>query len=815
VQLEINLETNMVNLSRPKQLAAIPRVGAAAPSAQVTLVLFLVLVVFASLPAVAQNPVPLINQPLTPDSIAPGGTGLNLTVTGTGFVSGSVVNWNGSPRTTTFVSNEKLTAAITSADISKNTTATVTVTNPAPGGGTSNGVFFSSVASFTTISLVRSDISVGNTPNAIAAGDFTGSGVLDLAIVNSGDNNVGIYLGNGDGTFQSPTLYPIGHPVAVITGDFNGDGKLDLAVLQQIASQVAIYLGNGDGTFGNPQTFSTGVAPVSLATADLNGDGHLDLAVVNFGTAAKPGNTVSVLLGNGDGTFQAHQDYSTGVNPTSVAIGDFNGDGWLDLAVCNNNDNTVSILLNNKSGGFPTHTDLATAAAPTAVITADFNGDGKLDLALSTAARAASVLLGNGDGTFQTHKEYTTGADSQAIAAADLNADGKLDLVVLNLADNSISILKGKGDGTFQVQALYPTNLGPGALSVGDFNSDGKLDLAVVDSTANMLSVLTEFPLTVTPTVVQFNHQEEGIVSTPQTITLKNSSAFALDLASASIGGTNAADFAIESNNCVGSLAANASCTLSVTFDPSTMNFESGQVVITETSGNSTGAGLTGYGQIGVTLGPTRNYIFKTQLINTTSPAAPFTFTNDSGVTITNLTFLVNGMNYQDFSQTNNCGTSLAAGQSCTIFFNPVFCSSCGTYGVGQETGAMNVFGNFSPGNGQQAVLVSGVSTAVAVNPVKLTFPATTVGTSSSPKIITFKNAGTVAMPISSRSFQGADAGDFSETDNCGSSVAGGSSCTFKVTFTPKATGTRTATLQIGDPDPTGPQAVSLTGTGQ
>ena len=790
-------------------------------NAEFVLALLFVLVALAAQPALAQNPVPFVNQPLSPDAVAPGGTGFTLTVTGTGFASGAVVNWNGSPRSTTVVNSHTLTATINATDTSKDGTAEITVTNPAPGGGTSNVVYFSVVASFSTVSLVRSDVSVGHAPNAIAVGDFKGNGILDFAVVNGADNNVAVYLGNGDGTFQTPTLYPIGHPIAVITADFNGDGKLDLAVLQQLASQVAIYLGNGDGTFGpNPQTFGVGISPLAMAAGDLNGDGKLDLAVANYGTVASPGNTVSVLLGNGDGTFQPHQDYSTGVNPLSVAIGDFNGDGWLDLAVANNNDNTVSILLNNQHGAFPTHTDLATASVPTGVVAADFNGDGKLDLALSTAARAVSVLLGNGDGTFQAHTDYVVGADSQGIAVGDLNGDGKLDLAAVNFADNSVSILKGKGDGTFLAQALYPTNSGPADIAVGDFNGDGKLDFAVVDTTADTVSIMLQTALTVTPTVVQFGNQEEGIVSNAQTITLKNGTSFAVNITNVAISTLpNSGDFAIQSDSCLGSVPANGTCTIGVTFDPHTMNFESGQLVVTESNGSSTGAGLVGTGQIGVSLGPTRNYRFKTQLIFTSSTPAAFTFKNASGVTITNLSFLVNGVNANDFSQTNNCGTSLGAGQSCTInvVYSPTFCSTvnCDQYGVGTENGAMNVFGNFSPGNGQQAVLLTGMSTAISVKPLKVTFPATTVGQTSNPMIVTFSNATTVAMPITSKTFQGVDPGDFKETDNCGTSVAPSTSCTFKVTFTPQATGTRTATLNIGDPDPTGPQVITLTGTGQ
>ncbi len=193
-----------------------------------------------------------------------------------------------------------------------------------------------------------------------AVGDFDGDGKLDLAVANYSNNNISVFWGNGDGTFQQPPLIvPSGGalPNCVVVGDFNGDGKLDLAVansgnpnlIPPDPGNVAVLLGNGDRTFQAPQTYAVGHTPLTVAVGDFDGDRVPDLAVANFGDSdpkvGDPGN-VAVLLGNGDGTFQAPQPFAVGTNPQFVAVGDFNGDRVDDLAVANFGDKTVSVLLN-------------------------------------------------------------------------------------------------------------------------------------------------------------------------------------------------------------------------------------------------------------------------------------------------------------------------------------------------------------------------------------------------------------------------------------------------------------------------------------
>src|SRR5712691_11729720 len=303
----------------------------------------------------------------------------------------------------------------------------------------------------------------GGFPWYIAEGDFNGDGKPDLVITNYGDNSVSVLLGNGDGTFQAPRTFLVGiHPGLVAVGDFNGDGKPDLVVSNVDSNTVSVLLGNGDGTFLPAVSFPVGPNPWYFAVGDFNGDGKLDLAVADYGCSldcsVSPSNTVMVFLGNGDGTFRPASQLTVGNGPAGVAVGDFNGDGKLDLAVANVNDNTLSVLLGNGDGTFqPAQTFSGVGSHPYFPAVGDFNRDGKLDLAITNhLGNTVSVLLGNGDGTFQPVQTFLVDSDPVYVTVGDLNGDGVQDLAVANLHTIAISVLLGNA-GTGSTVVATPT----------------------------------------------------------------------------------------------------------------------------------------------------------------------------------------------------------------------------------------------------------------------------------------------------------------------------------------------------------------------
>src|SRR6185437_2058079 len=284
------------------------------------------------------------------------------------------------------------------------------------------------------------------------------------------------------------------NPVAIVAADFNADGNVDLANANHDDNTVSIFLGNGDGTFTGKGILASGLGPIALVTADFNNDSIPDIAVVN-----ETDDTVSIFLGNGDGTFTLKGTFAAGKNPVAVVTADFNGDGHTDLAVVNQGDNTVSILLGNGDGTFQPQTVISTGQGPSAVATADFNNDGKADLAITNqSANTVSIFLGNGDGTFAGNGTLPTGTLPVAIAAGqfDINTNTNVGLAVVNQTDNTISNFLGNGDGTFTASGTSALSVSattgnkPVAIAAGDFNVDGRTDIAISDENADLVDVL-------------------------------------------------------------------------------------------------------------------------------------------------------------------------------------------------------------------------------------------------------------------------------------------------------------------------------------
>jgi hypothetical protein len=350
---------------------------------------------------------------------------------------------------------------------------------------------------------------------------------------------VSLFLFAGAARAASPTFQRLGtavgtDPHAVAVGDFNGDGRQDLAVAKELSGTVSILLGNGNGTFtqapGSPIT--VGTDPTSVAVGDFNGDGIPDLAVANQGSG-----TVSILLGNGNGTFtQAPASPITvGKDPISVAVGDFNGDGIPDLAVTNFGGSSVSVLLGNGDGTFTQApgSPITVGKDPISVAVGDFNGDGIPDLAVTNfGGSSVSVLLGNGDGTFTqaTGSPIAVGSGPFSVGVGDFNGDGKQDLAVAAQFSNSVSVLLGNGDGTFTQASGPPITVGstPISVAVGDFTGDGRQDLAVANFVSASVTVLvnTSQPaVSLSPSSVTFPAAQVGSVSGSHTVTVTNTGA--------------------------------------------------------------------------------------------------------------------------------------------------------------------------------------------------------------------------------------------------------------------------------------------------
>ena len=283
--------------------------------------------------------------------------------------------------------------------------------------------------------------------------------------------------------FSAPVSYYAGPDLqSVAVGDFNGDGISDLVVAAAYDG-ISVLLGNGDGSFKPAVTYAVGEFSEQVVVADFNGDGKPDVAV------SDALGYVSVLLGNGDGSFQPPA--ATGVsNPAGMmAVGDFNGDGIADLAVTNYNGNTVSVFLGNGDGTFQRGLSSIAGNQPFALVVADFNGDGHADLAVAGSSDGTvNVLFGNGDGTFRPPVTISVGGYS-SMAVGDFNGDGIADLAVLN-GDDVVSVLLGNDNGTFRSPVNYYAGLSAVSVAVGDVNGDGKTDLVVLNDYLGSINVL-------------------------------------------------------------------------------------------------------------------------------------------------------------------------------------------------------------------------------------------------------------------------------------------------------------------------------------
>ena len=616
--------------------------------------------------ASAANPVPIIQQPLGPSAVHPGSAGFTLKVKGDGFITSTVVNWNGSPLPTTFVSGQEVTAAVPAANVAAAGPAAITVVNPAPKGGTSNTIY---------LPIVQPQVSNAMTPSAtsptdfgaswIVTGDFNHDGTLDVITGTGAPNTISVLIGNGDGTFQAPVNYAgifDQSVAAVATGDFNGDGTLDLAIVSdylQSTGYVYIMLGNPDGTFQSPgPEIALGNAPAGVVAADFNADGNLDLAV-----SSPFSGLISILLGNGDGTFGPRNDFAVDILPTQMVCGDLNNDGIIDIAAIGSYYD-IATLICKGDGTFTAPRYLPSSGKPSAIAAGDINGDGRLDLVVGNyGSGTVSVFLGSAEG-LQPRVDYNAGNLTLGVVLGDFNGDGKLDVAATTAP--GLSMLLGNGDGTLQspLSTLVLTSSPQSPLVAGDFNQDGRLDV-VFPVYLGWVTTMLQTILTATPNVLTYQFQTVGTDSPPETVVVKNIKGGTVSLGTISIGGADPSDFAISSNDCPVSLAAAESCHVELKFTPTLAGTLTANLLIPSLQGVTQNISITGYATA-VSLSPPK-LNFGSVTVGQTSLPLLSTVTNVGTVTVNVFKISIGGPNQKDFSQTNTCGATLAPGASCSV----------------------------------------------------------------------------------------------------------------------------------------------------
>jgi hypothetical protein len=323
--------------------------------------------------------------------------------------------------------------------------------------------------------------------SALAAGDLNGDGSLDLVTANTSTNNISVLLGDGKGNFSPAKLFPVGgEPKAIALADFNRDGKLDVVTANFSSGTISVLFGNGDGTFQPQQTFAAGIQTVSVVTGDMNNDGIPDIVVTN----TQSENT-DTFLSNGDGTFQAAKEFvfNNGyAGMTKIALGDMNQDGILDVVGIYGYGQGFQVWTGNGDGTFvfwSNSSSYGTIAYPQGLALGDFSGDGKLDVATALYEdNQIGVSVNDGNGNFSHAFGSPAPPAPILMTVADLNGDGKLDEISTGLTSGVIDVALGQGNRYFTPSIRYNVGTPPTAAVVGNFNNDKRPDIAFTTAEA-------------------------------------------------------------------------------------------------------------------------------------------------------------------------------------------------------------------------------------------------------------------------------------------------------------------------------------------
>jgi len=523
---------------------------------------------------------------------------------------------------------------------------------------------------------------------------------------------------------------------------------------------------------------------------DFDLDGKQDVAFISqFDFSG----TLEIDRGNGDGTFTKITQSSTTAYPYDMTIADFNQDGKPDIAIACYDD-TVRVTLNMGGGKFSTLKKFPAGAgfSATNVLAGDFNQDGKLDLIVMGSV--LSFLAGNGDGTFQPAIVTSSiGPGPTSFVAADFNRDGKLDVAITDGYLSALEIAFGNGDGTFQAPVDYSV-VGQG-LVAADFNGDHNVDLAFSDAIDNTVTVMLG--------------NADG--SFQQSTMISNFGAGPFRLVVGDLNGDGHLDIASPATSGTGGAYAlgNGDGTFQ---SAQIINFGNLSYFLALADFNNDGRidlySLSQNGLPGSVLLQTAASVsqgsltFPPQVVGTKSAPQKIVLTNVGTTPISISGFSITGSFATSYHQQNDCPNSLAVGANCTItvIFNPQTAATC--------TATLNITDNAvaSP----QTVALSGAGSAMKATPTSLDFGNVQVGMTSQPMTVTLTNLSSFSVQI----FTPTVLGDFAQTNNCPISLNGHQSCTFSITFTPTATGSRTGTLYISDTDAGSPQTITLSGNG-
>jgi hypothetical protein len=360
--------------------------------------------------------------------------------------------------------------------------------------------------------MMKSALVSSSQPRSIAVGDFNNDRYIDIVVANTGTHTIGIFIAKGNGTFANQQTFSTGAqstPYSIGVSDFNNDNHLDIAVANYGMNTIGIFLGNGNGTFMDQILFSLGSSrPLFLITGDFNNDSRTDIIVANNGT-----NNIGILLGYGDGSFQDQITYSTGYdsNPYSIAVGDFNHDNHLDIAIANYGTNNIGIFLGYSNGSFVSQQTYTTLpkSNPSSIAVGHFNNDNSLDIIVANSGTGnIGIFLGQDNGTFLTQTIYLIGVESypQYITTGDFNNDNKLDVVIVDSKNDQVHILPGNGNGTFATITTYNmiSRSSPYMAAVADLNNNNKSDIVVANYDINNVFILIDY--SVKPSARQKNY---------------------------------------------------------------------------------------------------------------------------------------------------------------------------------------------------------------------------------------------------------------------------------------------------------------------